>query len=287
MDFVAIDVETANADMASICQIGVAIFKNGKLFDEWSTLVNPKTHFSVINVGIHGIEEEDVDDAPSFCEIAPRLHELLHNKVVVIHTHFDRVAIQQASAHNGIDIPNCQWLDTARVARRTWNEFSQRGYGLANICMKIGYEFNHHDALEDAKASGEILLAASKLAELDLEGWLKRVGQPINPSCSSAAPLRRDGNPDGMLSGEVIVFTGRLDITKQEAADMAARVGCDVGQSVTRKTTILCVGDQDIQQLAGHTKSSKHRKAEDLITKGQPIRIIRQADFMKMVSIQQ
>lgn len=28
-DFVAIDVETANADMASICQIGIAGFANG------------------------------------------------------------------------------------------------------------------------------------------------------------------------------------------------------------------------------------------------------------------
>lgn len=29
MDFVAIDAETANADMASICQIGVAKYNNG------------------------------------------------------------------------------------------------------------------------------------------------------------------------------------------------------------------------------------------------------------------
>jgi DNA polymerase-3 subunit epsilon len=29
MDFVAIDVETANPDMASICQVGLAAFSNG------------------------------------------------------------------------------------------------------------------------------------------------------------------------------------------------------------------------------------------------------------------
>ncbi|GEM_PF-5074432 len=31
MDFVPIDVETANPDMASICQIGVAGYRNGRV----------------------------------------------------------------------------------------------------------------------------------------------------------------------------------------------------------------------------------------------------------------
>jgi len=34
MDFIAIDVETANADMASICQIGLAKYESGILSDE-------------------------------------------------------------------------------------------------------------------------------------------------------------------------------------------------------------------------------------------------------------
>jgi DNA polymerase-3 subunit epsilon len=40
-----------------------------------------------------------------------------------------------------------------------------------------------------------------------------------------------------------------------------------VTASVTRTTTLLIVGDQDIRQLAGHEKSNKHRKAEWLIEK--------------------
>lgn len=39
MEFVAIDVETANADMASICQIGLAKYKDGVLEKEWSSLI--------------------------------------------------------------------------------------------------------------------------------------------------------------------------------------------------------------------------------------------------------
>jgi DNA polymerase-3 subunit epsilon len=42
MDFVAIDVETANPDMASIYQVGIAGFRDGHIVSEWKSLVNPE-----------------------------------------------------------------------------------------------------------------------------------------------------------------------------------------------------------------------------------------------------
>ena len=47
---------------------------------------------------------------------------------------------------------------------------------------------------------------------------------------------------------------------------------------------MLVVGDQDLSVLAGHEKSSKHRKAEDLIEKGQDIKILKESEFMRLVS---
>jgi DNA polymerase-3 subunit epsilon len=67
--------------------------------------------------------------------------------------------------------------------------------------------------------------------------------------------------------------------TLSEHADLAAAVGCDVAQGVTKATTLLVVGDMDVKRLAGHDKSSKHRQAEELIAKGLPIRIIRETDL--------
>lgn len=57
--FVAIDVETANADMASICQIGAAVFERGEMVDHWSSLVDPNDYFDPVNVSIHGITVDD------------------------------------------------------------------------------------------------------------------------------------------------------------------------------------------------------------------------------------
>jgi DNA polymerase-3 subunit epsilon len=181
-------------------------------------------------------------------------------------------------------LPETEWLDSARVARRAWEEVAWRGYGLADVCKIIGHEFRHHNALEDAKASGQILLAAIEKTGLSIGQWGKRIRQPIDlASSSEGSAIRREGNSGGALYGETIVFTGALQFHRNVAADMAASVGCDVGSGVTKKTTILVVGDQDVTKLAGNKKSSKHRKAEKLIAKGQNIRILRESDFKELV----
>lgn len=284
MDFVAIDLETANADMASICQIGVARFEGGVVVEEWTTLVDPQDYFAAINVAIHGIEPHMVQGQPKLPDLHEKLRGFLNGRVSVCHTHFDRVALHQAFSRHGLAHLEARWLDSARVARRTWSDLAYTGYGLKNVCSRIGYEFQHHDALADAKAAGHVLLSAIRESQLGLESWLERVQQPIDLSrASEGAAIRREGNPEGDLYGEVIVFTGALQLPRVEAAGLAASVGCEVHPNVTKKTSILVVGDQDVTKLAGHEKSSKHRKAEELTTAGHAIRIIRESDFKKLV----
>lgn len=284
MNFVAIDVETSNADMGSICQIGVARFADGKLVEEWSTLVDPEDYFDDVNVSIHGIIPSMVKGQPKLPQIADRIRSILEGSVSVCHTHFDRVAIGCAFAKYDLDPISTTWLDSARVVRRTWKDLAWKGYGLANVCSRIGYEFQHHDALEDAKACGFVLLAALLESQCDLDQCLRRVNQPINLEATSLnAVTQLEGNPEGDLYGEVMVFTGMLELPRSEAASLAASVGCQVMPSVTKKTTILVVGDQDVAKLAGYEKSSKHRKAEQLIAEGQKIRIVRESDFKSIV----
>lgn len=285
-NFVAIDVETANADMSSICQIGIAQFIDGKLSGEWVSLVDPEDYFDEMNISVHGIESHMVKGKPTFPQVADHLRSMLGGTVSVCHTHFDRVALNQATTKYALHHIETSWLDSARVARRTWSDMAWKGYGLANVSKRIGYEFKHHDALEDAKAAGHILLAAIKESQQNLAAWLHSVSQPIDPTKSSiGSHVEREGNPEGDLYGEVLVFTGALEMPRAEAADLAASVGCKVDQGVTKKTTLLVVGDQDIMRLAGHDKSSKHRKAEQLITEGHTIRIVRESDFRELVRL--
>jgi DNA polymerase-3 subunit epsilon len=281
VNFVAVDVETANSRLSSICQVGVAEFMNGALANKWQSLINPEDHFDGINVSIHGIDEEAVQDAPTWTDAFPILSELLHDKVLVCHTAFDRVAVSLACERYELDWCFCRWLDSARVVRRAWPLFAQSGYGLSNVATHFGIRYKEHDALEDARCAGEILLRAIADTGLSTEQWLERVEQPIGSNGEKI--IRRDGNAEGPLYGEVLVFTGTLSMARRVAADGAAEAGCRVDSGVTKHTTLLVVGDEDLRKLAGHDKSSKHRKAEELIAKGQPIRILAESDFERIV----
>ncbi len=283
MEFVAIDVETANANMASICQIGIARFSKGEIVGEWKSYVNPEDFFDPINISIHRIDESVVVAAPTFGVLARAINTVLEGRIVVTHTAFDRVAIYQAAKICGAAFPSCTWLDSASVARRAWKQFSKSGYGLKSVCDSIGYKYEAHDALEDAKAAGQIVIAAMSATGMDLTEWLSHVRRPINST--EQQRVSRQGNPDGELHGEVLVFTGMLGIPRHEAADLAASTGCEVEAGVTKRATSLVIGDQDVRLLAGHEKSAKHRKAEELIKGGQIIRILSETDFRELLKV--
>ncbi len=278
--FVVIDFETANADLSSICQVGIVVFEDQQVIERWGTLVNPEDYFDWINIKIHGINEQAVKNAPAFKEIYCQVMERLQGQVVVSHTSFDRTALSQAVTKYGLPVISCQWLDTASVVRRTWSQWARNGYRLPNVCRELGITYAAHDAIEDAWAAGEVLIQAIKTTGLEVVDWLHHVRQPVCPCSGIALTV----NPDGVLVGEEMVFTGALTLPRTEAAARAREVlGCTVADRVKATTTILVVGDQDIRKLHGREKSSKHRKAEELIAKGQSIRILQEIDFLQLV----
>jgi DNA polymerase-3 subunit epsilon len=282
-DFIALDVETANEDFWSICQIGLAYFKNGEIVDTWKSYVNPETDFASINIDIHGITSEMVQGAIKLPELYDRITRKITGFIVVHHMPFDRVAFRSCAEYLNRSPLSCKWLDTARVARRTWEEVRISGYSLTNLSFLLNIPHEKpHDALDDAITAGRVFLKAIERTNLSIEEWLIR-------SHSDMADQRyrtlanSEPDPNGSLYGEVVVFTGALSITRMEAAQLAYRMGCNIDAGVNKHTTILVVGDQDSRKLAGYNKSSKHRKTEELITQGQSIRIIGEDDFKSMI----
>lgn len=278
-EFFVLDVETANADYSSICQIGIAKFQNGELIEKWESLIDPEDYFDGMNISIHGITEKMVKGSPTFEQVYPELKKILGNEIVGHHMPFDRIAINRACELAELELMQINWLDSAKIVRRTWEDFAYSGYGLSNIANHLGIEFEHHNALEDAIATGKVMLKAFEKSKMNLEDWFSRVKKPINIYANGSSSIKLEGNPEGPLYGENIVFTGALMIPRAEVGKIAADLGCNVSNSVTKKTTMLVVGIQDTTKLAGYSKSSKHRKAEELMNKGIEIRILSENDF--------
>lgn len=281
MRFVAVDIETANADCTSICQIGVAVFGRDGVDETWSSLIDPKDYFDSMNVSIHGITADTVAGSPTIADVFPRLRDFLEDEFVVHHMPFDRTSLRRAAEMHSVPAVQAHWIDTARVVRRTWPARASSGYGLKDVARELGISFRHHDALEDAVACGKVFLAAVAESGVPVDEWVVRAHQPIGGETYSESVTRAGGDA-GPLAGESLVFTGSLSVPRRDAANMAARAGAAVSNSVTRKTRILVVGVQDLRRTGESGKSSKHQKAESLVRDGFDIVIVSEEDFVSM-----
>lgn len=160
LNFVAVDVETANSNVSSICQVGIAVVRSAKITDVWTQLVDPDDFFDPYNTAIHSIDHNMVRGCPRFEEICDKVAEYL-GETVVSHTFFDRRAISKAFSECGRSLDYEIWIDSAQVARRAWpDKYALRGYNLGNVARDLGIRFRHHDAGEDARAAAEIVLRA-------------------------------------------------------------------------------------------------------------------------------
>ena len=277
--FVAVDVETANAAWNSICAVGAVAVQSGEIVQSFYTLVNPHARFDRFNIAIHGITKQAVADAPEFPDVwHAQLRHLFGNRTIAAHSAFDRGAFRRVFLKYGLaGHDDSQWLDTCRVARRQWPELP--GHGLADVAEHLGIAFKHHNALEDARAAAGILIAACRQSSKGVAYW-KRMTGPAVPRSGAGAALPAP-NSSGPLFGERVVFTGRLSRARREVAALAAAAGCELLASVTTRTTMLVVGSQD-RRLAAGAKSSKQRRAEELVRRGQRIAFLTEDELLSL-----
>lgn len=180
--FMALDVETANNDRATICQIGVACVRPDNSIETWTTYVDPQVDQWVFT-GLHGISAVTVKDAPTFPEVLKLLDAALGGYKVYQHSTFDQTAIAAACARTSLCVPSWEWCDSVQVARNAWPELrGNGGHGLANLKDFLGLTFKHHDAGEDARASAEVVLLAERQT-------VRRVGKSIGAPMPLANPI--------------------------------------------------------------------------------------------------
>lgn len=281
--FVAVDVETANSRRASICQIGLVVYENRKIVDEWTTLINPEDEFNVINVGIHGIGRKAVQSAPTLPEVFAEVQRRMAGACVASYGDFDRSAFSQAATRYTLPALEGNWLDLQHVVKRAWPaEFATGGWALKKVCAQLGIDLsNHHDALADARAAGHVFVKAQETTNTWARDWFG-VDSAAIPGDSKVRPEKIAApvpNSAGPLAGTRIVFTGELSLPRGVAEAKAASLGCQCTSSVSKKTDIVVVGDQDLSLVGADGMSTKQRKAAQLKAAGAQIKIMDATEF--------
>ncbi|WP_284782215.1 exonuclease domain-containing protein [Corynebacterium rhinophilum] len=327
LDFVAVDVETANDNWGSICQIGAVRYRDGQETASQSWLCTPPPgleHFAEINISIHGITAADVEGAMPFATAAAELFDFIGSDIIVAHNvQFDSSALRSGLLAAGADVPTVPLACSLALSRDASKQgvISVANHKLPTVVNHLGgASFTHHDATEDARAAGTIItrlaqrfghtgsitdlftsrefrlgrLESSAIlpvlrahtaptsgddlgAGTDFRDSTRSAGSSKKPVSPNRAPWQAvatpdtipepnpDADPQGALYGQHVTLTGDFDpYDKGLLWQGIAKRGGQVGKNVTKKTTLLVVGEWA-------KKTSKEKRAEELQEKGQGI----------------
>lgn len=162
MEFTAIDFETANERSDSACQLGALVVRGGDIVRRHCWLIRPPSmRFSPRNIGIHGITPDQVRDESDFGELWESISEVLGGQVLVAHNaRFDIGVLRACMARYALGTADLQFSCTRAIGSCAWP--GQGSYALKAIANRLGFTFNHHDALEDAIVCAKIMLAAAE-----------------------------------------------------------------------------------------------------------------------------
>jgi DNA polymerase-3 subunit epsilon len=308
MNFVAFDIETATLKRSSICQIGITEVIDGVPQQPKSWLVQPEGNdYDPMNIWIHGITPDDTKNSPSFPEVWKEVYPYLQGKTVVAHnTSFDMYALRDAFDLYNMDYPTFDYFCTLRIAR-----YIIKGcysYSLNVVLDHLNIEFEgHHRADCDSLGCAKVLLKCleldgSSLNELeekynfhrgkfDKDLFIPHLAKDkYNPNSSYKAFIEKiqvdESNVDtsNYFYGKTVCFTGVCQYgVRKDLLLKVAQVGGIPTNSVTSKTDVLVVGQQDYRVVGEDGMSSKQEKAYKMLQDGKDIEILSETEFLSRI----
>ena len=158
---VVLDLETTGTSPTHnrIIEVGLCEIENGRIVEEWSTLVNPQERISPFIAQYTGISSALVADAPFFEDIAEDLYNRLYGKVLIAHNaRFDYGFLENEFARQGL-VYQEKTLCTLKLSRRLYPE--HRRHGLDALIERHGLSNQErHRALGDVRMTWEFLCKA-------------------------------------------------------------------------------------------------------------------------------
>lgn len=171
--YVVIDLETnGNSPKKGdrIIQFAAVVVRNGKIVEEYSSLINPLQPISPFIEELTGINDEMVKDAPLFEEIAEKVQELLKDAYFVAHNVLFDLSFLSEELEQAFYSPFYgPVLDTVELARVLFP--TADSYKLTDLALQEGIVHSRpHQADSDAYVTAELLLILlRKLESLPLQ----------------------------------------------------------------------------------------------------------------------
>jgi len=159
-DFAAIDFETANECPSSVCSVGVMVVRGGEVVDKFYSLIHPEPeYYQWFCQQVHGLSEEDTDDAPVFPKVWAQIEPLIEGLPLVAHNaRFDEGCLKAVFRVYQMDYPDYVFYDTLWASRQHFGK-SLPNHQLQTVVAACGYDLTqHHHAMADAEACAAIAL---------------------------------------------------------------------------------------------------------------------------------
>ena len=176
MRIVALDFETANSNLASACSLGIAIYEDGEILDNFEWYFRPYHLYNYFTfTDIHGITREDVENEEEFCFYYEKLAQILKDSIIVAHNAmFDLGVLNAVCDVYGLDHFTNPFLDTVTISRKVYPELIN--HKLNTVCEYLNIDLSHHNGKSDANGCLMILLKAmGRYDTYDVETFLERI----------------------------------------------------------------------------------------------------------------
>ncbi len=167
---IVLDIETTGLDYTKekMVEFAAVRLENGKIKDEFQTLINPQQHIRKSSIAIHGITPDMVEDAPTEEEAMPKILDFIKDYPIVAHNAiFDYSFLNEASIRTtGKPLENTR-IDSQHMFKEIFPDMES--HGLEALTKKFDVELtNHHRAMADTMG---LALAYPKLKKLYLQKY--------------------------------------------------------------------------------------------------------------------
>lgn len=287
-DYVALDVETTGLDPQwdEIIQVGCIRVRDGVIVAQYESLVNPGFEIDSYITKLTGITNEMLSTAPSVEQIAPDIQTFIGNDCIVGHNvTFDINFLYDTFEKCGLSPLKNDFICTRRLAYRVFPGWDS--YKLKILVEKLKLpDGAFHNAMADTMHTYN---AYEYMKKYTLENGIeiaqfKKKTATAKVRAKDITTNSIDFDPDNPYFGKTFVVTGNLQrMDRKVAYQFIVDHGGLCGDTVTKKTNYLILGDYSQSHNVKGGKTGKLKKAEELILKGQDLEIISEDVFFGML----